>query len=146
MQNTGIPALDTTVQKTNVWLKEVMDEIGSSERRHAYLALRHVLHALRDRLTVQEATDLGAQLPMLLRGLYYEGWNPADKPLKFHRDEFFSSLREQFASAPVRAREAEKMAQAVFKVLDRHITSGEIEDIKAGLPQDLREFWESLQA
>ncbi len=145
MQTTGVSAIDTTIQKTNVWLKEVMEEIGSTERQQAYVALRAVLHTLRDRLTVQEATDLGAQLPMLVRGLYYDGWNPSGKPAKFDKDGFLASLREHFASAPIRASDAEKMAAGVFRVLDKHITEGEIADVKAILPNDLKEFWEGLQ-
>lgn len=78
-QRTGVSALDTTIQKTNIWLKEVMDELESDDRHRAYLALRSVLHSLRDRLTVEEATDLGAQLPILVRGFYYDAWNPSGK-------------------------------------------------------------------
>jgi len=141
MQSTGVSALDTTIQKTNIWLKEIMEEIGSDDRHQAYLALRSVIHSLRDRLTVEEATDLGAQLPMLVRGFYYDGWNPSGKPIKFHKDEFLSSIREQFVGGPTI--DTEKIAQAVFRVLDKHIADGEIEDIKAVLPHDLKEFWES---
>lgn len=145
MQSTGVSALDTTIQKANTWLKEVMDEIGTSDRHQAYLALRYVLQTLRDRLTVGEATDLGAQLPMLIRGFYYEGWNPSDKPIKFDKDGFLSSIRERFVSAPIRVSDAERITQAVFRVLDRRISDGEIEDIKAALPRDLQQFWEGLQ-
>jgi uncharacterized protein (DUF2267 family) len=141
MQSTGVSALDTTIQKTNIWLKEIMEEIGSNDRHRAYLALRSVLHSLRDRLTVEEATDLGAQLPMLIRGFYYDAWNPSGKPLKVDRDEFLSNIGQQFASEPEIG--AEETARAVFRVLDKHIADGEIEDIKGTLPQYLREFWES---
>lgn len=143
MQSTGVPALDTTVQKTNAWIKEIMDELGLEERRRAYLALRSTLHTLRDRLTVEEATDLGAQLPMLIRGLYYEGWNPSGKPVKFDREGFLSHVREHFVDEP--GMDGSLIAQAVFRVLDRHISDGEIEDVKALLPKDLKEFWESIR-
>jgi uncharacterized protein (DUF2267 family) len=141
MQSTGISALDTTIQKTNIWMKEVMEEIGSDDRHRAYLALRSALHSLRDRLTVEEATDLGAQLPMLVRGFYYDAWNPVGKPVKFDKDEFLANIRQQFAAEP--EADAEKIARAVFKVLDKHIADGEIEDVKDTLPRDLRDFWES---
>jgi len=144
MQSTGVSALDTTIQKTNIWLKEVMDELGSDNRHRAYLALRSVLHSLRDRLTVEEATDLGAQLPMLVRGLYYDAWNPSGKPVKFDKDEFLSSIREQFAAEP--QVEADKITRAVFRTLDKHVANGEIEDIMATLPRELKEFWQNLRS
>ncbi len=72
MATTGLKAFDTTVEKTNLWLKEIMAEMGTNDRHRAYLALSAVLHALRDRLPMEEAIQLGAQLPMLIRGLFYE--------------------------------------------------------------------------
>ena len=60
-----IGAIESTVHLTNLWLQELMEELGWRDRQRAYHALRVVLHALRDRLTVAEAVDLGAQLPML---------------------------------------------------------------------------------
>jgi uncharacterized protein (DUF2267 family) len=141
MQSTGVSAFDTTIQKTNLWLKEIMEELGEDDRHRAYLALRSVFHSLRDRLTIEEATDLGAQLPMLVRGFYYDAWNPSGKPVKFNKDEFLFNVRQQFASEP--DIEEEKITQAVFRVIEKHIAHGEIEDIKGTLPRDLKEFWES---
>jgi uncharacterized protein (DUF2267 family) len=141
MQTTGVSSFDTTVQKTNLWLKEIMEEIGSDDRHRAYLALRSVLQSLRDRLTVEEATDLGAQLPMLVRGIYYEAWNPSGKPARFDKGEFLANVRRQFPNEP--AVDATEITRSVFRILDRHIADGEMEDIKSNLPRDLEEFWES---
>lgn len=90
MSMTGLEVFDATVQKTHEWLKALMEELGWQEdRQRAYLALRAVLHALRDRLLLREALHLGAQLPMLIRSFYYEGWNPTHTPLKErHTEEF----------------------------------------------------------
>ncbi len=76
MSATGLDVFDTTVQKTNIWLNDLMKVLGWQDRHKAYLALRATLHALRDRLTVDEVAHFGAQLPMLMRGFYYEGWDP----------------------------------------------------------------------
>ena len=87
MSTTGLEVFDATLHKTNSWLKELMGMLGSEDRHRAYLALRATLHALRDRLTVEEVAQLGAQLPMLIRGFYYEGWDPTGKPLRIRDKE-----------------------------------------------------------
>jgi uncharacterized protein (DUF2267 family) len=135
-----VEVIDTTVQKTYTWLKEIAETLGTTDRHRAYRALRAVLHALRDRLPVDEAAQLGAQLPMLVRGIYYEGWDPSHKPLKErHKEEFLAHIRRDFRDEP--AVDAEQLARAVFTVLSRRVTEGEIEDVKHILPKELRELW-----
>ncbi len=142
MTATGLRAIETTVQKTGVWIKELMAELGTDDPQFAYQVLRAVLHTLRDRLLINEAAALGAQLPMLIRGIYYEGWHPAGTPVKErHKEGFLLRVREQFQYKP--GIDAEKMVRAVFRVLARRIADGEIEDIKLMLPEELRELWES---
>jgi uncharacterized protein (DUF2267 family) len=140
MSTTQHELFSNTLQKTHIWLKELMEELWWEDQHRAYLALRATLHALRDRLTVDEATHLGAQLPMLIRGFYYEGWSPAGKPVKErHKEEFCAHVKAYFTrEADI---DAEKIVRAVFKVLAKRITDGEIEDIKHILPPELRELW-----
>ena len=132
---------DGTLQKTHVWLNDIMKELDWGEHPHkAYLALRTVLHTLRDRLTIEEAVQLGAQLPMLVRGFYYEGWTLKGKPGKErHKEDFLAPIKEafkdDFSSRP------ESIARAVFKTLARHCSEGEIEDVKHSLPKELYELW-----
>src|SRR6266508_6772917 len=139
MGATSLDVFDTTVQKTNRWLNELMQVLGWQEKQKAYLALRAVLHALRDRLTVEEVAQLGAQLPMLIRGFYYEGWDPTGKPLRLRRPEGFLALIAQ--EFPRDLDDYEPLARAVFAVLARRVSEGEIEDVKQVLPEGIREFW-----
>ena len=102
MTVSSIDVFETTLHKANRWLKELMEELGWEDRHAAYLALRATLHALRDRLTVEEVAHLGAQLPMLIRGVYYEGWDPTGKPVPERRVEaFLLRIAQQFAQPVV---------------------------------------------
>ncbi len=140
MSFTGLDVFDHTIQITNIWLKELMEKLGTEDRHRAYLALRSVLHALRDRLTVDEAAHLGAQLPMLVRGIYFEGYHPAGKPSKErHKEEFLAHIREQFRKDP--EVDPEAIARAVFALLEEKITTGEIADVRNSMPKELRELW-----
>jgi uncharacterized protein (DUF2267 family) len=141
MSTTGLSVFDTTVQKTQTWLRELMAELASADRQAAYLALRGVLHALRDRLGVEEAAQLSAQLPMLIRGLYYDGWDPTGKPLKLGRQAFLERVEQAFIRPqPI---DPERIVRAVFRVLARRVTEGEIADVRGRLPADLRDLWPS---
>ena len=140
MSTTNHELFSNTLQKTHLWLKDLAEELRWEDQHQAYLALRATLHALRDRLTVDEAAHLGAQLPMLIRGFYYEGWSPADKPVRErHKEEFCAHVKEYFQREE--NIDAEKIVRGVFKTLSRRITEGEIEDIKHIMPPELRQLW-----
>jgi uncharacterized protein (DUF2267 family) len=139
MNSSGVQAFDSTVQTTNNWLHEIMNHLRIEDRHTAYRYLRIVLHGLRDRLSVVQAAALGSQLPLLVRGVFFEGWQPHDKPLKIrHKDEFLDfiarSLRKDEPSA-------ESVACAVFDVLSRHVSKGEVEHIRQSLPKELRSLF-----
>lgn len=146
MSNSGLEVFDTTLQKTHLWLNDIMHEMKwEEERQRAYQALRSVLHALRDRLTVEEATDLGAQLPMLIRGFYYEGWKMTATPLKErHKEDFLAHVKNAFRDDE--RMDVEQITRAVFHVLARRVSEGEIKDIQAILPAELRELWPTAEA
>ncbi len=140
MSMTGFEPFDKAVHKAFIWLDEIMKELGTDDRHRAYLALRGTLHALRDRLNADEAAQLAAQLPVLIRGIYYEGWDPSKTPVKIrHKEAFLERIAREFTQEP--DLDAEAVARAVFKTLERHITPGEIEDIQRMLPKELRELW-----
>jgi uncharacterized protein (DUF2267 family) len=135
--DTGYASFNATVHKTNRVLREIERAYGwpKERRNQSYGALRSVLHALRDRLTVEEAAQLSAQLPMLIRGIYFEGWDPSDVPVKMHREEFLERVRRNFPWEVEGG--TERLVQRVLQALRLHITEGEWEDVKSSVPQDL---------
>jgi uncharacterized protein (DUF2267 family) len=140
MSATGLDVFDTTLHKTNSWLNDLMQVLGWQDRHKAYMALKTTLHALRDRLTVEEVAQLGAQLPMLIRGVYYEGWDPTGKPLRIrHKEQFLARIEEEFRGND--RIDPERVARAVFTVLANRVTEGEIEDVKHVLPAEIRHLW-----
>jgi uncharacterized protein (DUF2267 family) len=142
MSATGLSVFDNTIEKTNIWLNEILDGLGWQERHRAYHALRAVLHALRDRLTIPEAADLGAQLPLVVRGIYYEGWHPSGKPVKERKkEEFVAHIAQAFRDDPTV--DPEEVTRAVFRVVAQHVTAGEIDEVRNMLPAELRELWSS---
>jgi len=140
MSQTGVAAFDSTIQTTNVWLHDILERLRWQDRQRAYHALRAVLHALRDRLPVDQAAALGAQLPMLIRGFYYEGWHPAGTPVKERkREDFLAYIAAAFRGEP--SIDAEDIARAVFQVIAKHVTPGEIKHVKIALPGEIRSLW-----
>lgn len=140
MTATGVGTFDKTIEKTNVWLGELETSMGWKDRSKAYMALRAVLHALRDRLPPDEAVDLAAHLPMLIRGFFYEGWHPANKPLKYrHKDDFLERATKE---APwLKGDELELAVTTVFEILSREIGGEEPAQVRRLLPAELRELW-----
>jgi len=138
MSDTGLAAFDTTVAKTNQVLKQIGQAYGwpDERRRQAYAALRAVLHALRDRLTVDESAQFAGPLPMLIRGVYYDGWDPGRVPRKMSPDEFRQRIRQEFPYEVPGG--IEPLVQTVLQALRRHVTEGEWRDITASLPRKLR--------
>ncbi|MEU7690563.1 DUF2267 domain-containing protein [Microbispora hainanensis] len=137
MVETGYSTINATVDKTNRLLKEIEQAYGwSQERRHqSWAALRAVLHALRDRLPVEEAAQLGAQLPMLVRGMYYTGWDPSRVPVKMHKEEFHARVRREFPFEIEGG--VESLIRTVLNALRLYIAEGEWEDVKSSIPGDL---------
>lgn len=136
MSKSGLDAFDTTLQLTHVWLNEIGEDIGPDTQR-CYHALRAVLHVLRDRLSTDEAAHLAAELPMLIRGIYYEGYHPSGKPEAIDTDDQFLQ-RVAVGLEGMRPIDPENAARAVFKVLRKHVSEGEMNQLEGSLPKDLR--------
>lgn len=127
------------VQTIQQWLKELKDRGELADETAAYKVLRSVLHQLRDRLTVEEAVELAAQMPLIVRGLFFEGWQPHKVPRKIRsKERFLDELSKDILpyTYPV-----EWAVSAVFALLWRHCGTGEIADVIGQLPDDLKELW-----
>ena len=137
MSESGVAALDHTVQETNIWLKAIAEELHFDDRHQAYSALRAVLHALRDRLPPEIAVHLGAQLPILVRGIYYEGWHMAGTPTKERSAQEFADhvLHELPPRFPM---DSLTVARGVFEILWEKLDPGEFGKVRDHLPVALK--------
>ncbi len=129
---------ETSLQTTDQWLTEIMHELGWKDRHKALTALRSVLHATRERLPADECAQLTAQLPLLVKGLYWEDWDPHASTKLRHRADFLDAIHAGFRHDSTIQPEA--VAHAVFKVMGAHISEGELSDVRGMLPHDLRDL------
>ena len=135
-----IPAtLAHAIQHAQEWLKELRDNADLGDEATAYSVLRAVLHQLRDRLSVEEAVDLGAQLPLIIRGIYYESWQPFHASEKVRtKQKFLELLAAKLRPHPIAP---EPAARDVFALLAHHCDPGEIAHVIDQLPSELKELW-----
>jgi uncharacterized protein (DUF2267 family) len=139
MSATGLDVFDKTLQTTNIWLDEIMQELGP-DRQVAWHALGAVLRTLRDRVPLGLAAHLGSQLPILVRGAYYDQWVPRDKPLELRSaDEFLDHVSQGLSNIrPVNVKTA---VHAVFATIGRHVDAGQVRKIRDALPKDVKAMW-----
>jgi uncharacterized protein (DUF2267 family) len=131
-------------QQVQQWLKELCDNGDLADLDEALAVLRVVLHQLRDRLSVEEAVDLAQQLPIIVRGFYFEGWQPSRVPSKVHSRRQLAD--ETTIALLPRTVPAERAIRDVLALLAHHCDPGEIADVISQLPQELKELWpESAQ-
>jgi nucleotide-binding universal stress UspA family protein/uncharacterized protein (DUF2267 family) len=140
--NAGYAAtVEQTVRTTNRWLRDVRLYLGEEQTPQAFRLMRTVLHVLRDHLSVNQVASLGAQLPLLLRGILYEGWDPTGKPEKNRRlVDFVGEVKYQMFPEPLD--HPERAVHAVLAALSKHLTAGEVAKLKRALPHEIRELWE----
>lgn len=138
---TKASVLETSLQRTHEWLKEIAGELGFDNERAAYAALRATLHAVRDRLPTELVAHFGAEMPMLVRGIYYDGWHPSAARVKAaHEQDFRESMRHELA-AHEELQNVERVAGAVIRVIERRIAAGQLADVVQALPEPARRVW-----
>lgn len=140
MSITGIAPLDHAPQVMAQWLGELCADLGWTEKGRAYLLLRETLHAIRDLLTVEEAADLAAQLPVLVRGVFFEGWSPGAMPIRARsKDDLLARVAGKFGKTPLP--DPERAVRAVLDLLRRHVSAGEVAHVRQAMRKPVRAMW-----
>ncbi|MDQ2091024.1 DUF2267 domain-containing protein [Marimonas arenosa] len=137
MSALGLKIIDDSAQQANVWINEVDAATGWDHKQRAYRLLRSVLHVVRDHLSVDEAAQLAAQMPVMIRGIYYEGWNPSKTPMAIRSaDAFVERVQRDFETDPLG--DADHAIAAVMSVLRKHVSAGEMEDVEQSFTTQIR--------
>jgi uncharacterized protein (DUF2267 family) len=140
MKTTGITSVDHAPQVVAEWLNELGDNLGWNDKPRSYLLLRETLHAVRDYLSPDEAADLAAQLPILIRGIYYEGWAPSRTPAHPRaKHDFLARVGDRFSDDPLEDPEAAVVA--VFDLLRRKLSPGAVDQVAHAMRKSLRDLW-----
>ena len=135
MPSTGIEAFNRSTHTAGTWVSVVAEEIGTDDHGFALRALRAWLHVLRDALGVNASAGVAAQLPELLRGAYYEGWEPSAVPLRYGPDEYRLRLAHQ-TGVPVD--EVAALSAAVYRAMHDCLAPGQLAAVLDGLPYRVR--------
>jgi uncharacterized protein (DUF2267 family) len=139
----GLEVFDRTFETTHVWLNEICSDLGP-DKQVAWKVLSTVLHKLRDRLSINLAAHLGAQLPLLIRGVYYDQFEPGRMTgMSRSREDFVGEVAEWLSDT--RPVDPEEAIRSVFRVLSRHISEGQVNKVRDALPKSLRQMWESAE-
>lgn len=139
MTKTTISNFSQAAQQAQQWVNEVADELNWNSPR-AYRLLRAVLHALRDWLPPEEMSDLAAQLPVLVRGVFFEGWKPMkDLGRDRGKGDFIVVVRKEFGFDE--EVDFERAIGAVFRLIDRHVSPGEVEQVRNSMRKALQQLW-----
>jgi uncharacterized protein (DUF2267 family) len=123
------------VHTANIWLSDINTAFGMRDRRFTQRALRTWLHTLRDRLTIDAATKFGQQLPELLRGIYYDGWEPNKAPIKYDVDQYLLRFATE---AFIPLGQVASTSATITDVVANHMSPGQVAETLAELPRDLR--------
>ena len=137
---TGIDVLEKSEQETNLWLNEIGERLDTADRRKAFDALRATLHAVRDRVGADHALHFAAQLPLLIKGLFFENWRPSETPTREREKETFlanvdAEVRRGIGVDP------EHAVKAVLEVLAEHIDPAQMDKLRRLFPENMRDLF-----
>ena len=135
---------DSSLQKSNLWLKDVQQTARLRSRFQAYSALRVVLHSIRDCLPPGSVVKLAAQMPLFMKGLFYDGWHFSPKPRRMDRDQFFGRIRQALRTQP--DIDPSLALEGVILCLHRRLTRDVIDSALVLLPREVRTLIREISA
>lgn len=144
MIQSEVTALNHALEQTNEWMKDLQQRGDFLTQQQAYSHLRAVLHAVRDRLTVEEAVHFAAELPMMVRGIYFEGWRPALAPNRDREteDDFLAAVRESLRSPETPEQgDLRERVRAVLALLTERMEEGQIRHAREQMPKEMQSIW-----
>ena len=140
MSAQGLEVLDHSVQTAHEWINELAERLDWTSKRSALRLLRTTLQHVRDHLSADELAQFSAQLPLLIRGMFFEGWVPKKTPIKERgAAEFIEAIEAQIGTTE--EYRGGKDIRAVFDLLNARLSRGEIEDVRACLSEPIRALW-----
>jgi uncharacterized protein (DUF2267 family) len=142
MTKDRLPIVDKSIEETNLWLNGLMKQLDSHDRVYAFNLLKATLHALRDRIGPENAVHFSAQLPLLIRGLFFEGWRMSHTPThERHVAEFLDHVAAGLDDE--HRGNMERAVRAVFAIIWQRVDQGEVAKLMRIFPTELRQLWRS---
>lgn len=143
MPQTDVTALNHTLEETTAWLEQLRQDGPFETQQQAYSHLRAVLHAVRDRLTVEEAVHFAAEMPMLVRGFYFEGWKPSLAPNEHRKtvEDFLEAVGESLHALDAQTPQIRESAEAVLRLITDRLAEGQIRHVRGQMPEAMQAIW-----
>lgn len=141
-----VSVFERTLQKSESWIGEMHAELTWMDADGIYNLLRATLQTLRDQLNTNEVAQFASQLPILLRGTFYECWDPKIKIKGISKHDFLESVRQKLGPIGQPNFDLESGVGVALKVIFNHVSPGEIRDIMGSLKPSLKKFVKEIES
>lgn len=138
--------LEKYLHETNDYINQLAKDLGHPEERQRVMIIwRAVMHTIRDRIQISESLDLISPLPMILKGMYVNGWKYHETPPYDY--ETLEQMKTQVKALQNECGESDfdwskgtdKIISITLDSLERYVTEGQMNHIRAQLPENVEE-------